>query len=171
VPSQVRQEFFVGLVGQESQRQLPQGRQVVGAEEVGQGLGDPGLRVDVAVQHPAPQLLRRGVDQLDLVGLAHHPVWHAFANGHPGHVLHLVGDALQVLDVDGGDDADSGAEDIHDILPAFLVLARSRHVRMGELVHEGDLGASAQHGAEVHLLQAAAPVLHHVARDDLQVTD
>ena len=27
---------------------------------------------------------------------------------HPGHVLDLVGDALEMLDVDGGDDVDSG---------------------------------------------------------------
>ena len=89
----------------------------------------------------------------------------------PGHVLHLVGDALQVLDVDGGDDVDPGGEDLHDVLPALLVPAGSRHVGVGELVDEGDLGPSAQHGVEIHLLQAAAPVLHHLARDDLQVAD
>jgi hypothetical protein len=58
VPPQVLKEFVVRLVGEEPQRQLPQGGQVVGAEEVGQGLGDLGLRVDVAVQHSAAELLR-----------------------------------------------------------------------------------------------------------------
>jgi hypothetical protein len=57
VPPEVLQEFLVGLVGHEPQRQLPQRDQVVGAEEVREGLGDLFLRVDVAVQHPAPQLL------------------------------------------------------------------------------------------------------------------
>ena len=44
------------------------------AEVVGQRLGDLLGRVDVAVEHPAPELLGRRVDQLDLVGLSDHPV-------------------------------------------------------------------------------------------------
>ena len=171
VPPQMLQEFLVGLVGQEPQRQLPQGDQVVGAEEVGKGLGDLLLRVDVAVQHPAAQLLRRGVDQLDLVGFAHYPVRHPLTDTRPGHVLDLVGDALQVLDVDRGDDVDPGGEDLHNVLPALFVPAGSRHVRVGELIDQGDLGVPAQHRVQVHLLQAAAPVFHQLARDDLQVTD
>jgi hypothetical protein len=54
----VLEEFLVRLVGHEPQREFPQGDQVVGAEEVGEGLADLFLRVDVAVQHPAAQLLR-----------------------------------------------------------------------------------------------------------------
>jgi hypothetical protein len=92
VPAQVVHQFLVGLVGQEPQRKLPQRGQVVGTEEVGQGPGDPFLRVDVPVQHAAAELLRRGVDKLDLVRLAHHPVRDAFADPRPGHVLDLVGD-------------------------------------------------------------------------------
>ncbi len=57
VPPEVLEEFFIRLVGNEPQRQLPQGDQVVSAEEVSQGLGDLFLRVDVAVEHPAAQLL------------------------------------------------------------------------------------------------------------------
>jgi hypothetical protein len=38
-------------------------------------------------------------------------------------VLDVVGDAFQVLDINGGDDVDSGAQDVQDILPAFLVRA------------------------------------------------
>jgi hypothetical protein len=86
-------------------------------------------------------------------------------------VLDLVSDALQVLDVDGGDDVDPGGEDLQDIFPALVVPAGARHVRVGELVHQGDLGVATQHGVEVHLLQATAPVVHHRARDDLQVAD
>ena len=55
---EVLEECLVRFVGDEPQRQLPHGDQVVGAEEVSQGLGDLLLGVDVAVQHPAAQLLR-----------------------------------------------------------------------------------------------------------------
>src|SRR5260221_13039650 len=115
--------------------------------------------------------LRRGTDQLDLVTLATDPGRHAFA--HPGrrHVPDLVGDALEVLDVDGGDDVESGGEDIHDILPALVEPAGSRNVRVGELVDESDLWPSAEHGVEVHLLQAASPVVHHLPGDDLEAVD
>ena len=49
---EVLEQLVFGFVGQEAQRQFAQGDQVVGAEEVGEGLGDLGLGVDVAVQHP-----------------------------------------------------------------------------------------------------------------------
>jgi hypothetical protein len=168
---QMLQQFLVGLVGQEAQRQFPQRGQVVGAEELGQGQRDPFLRVDVAVQHAPAELLGRGVDQLDLVGLAHHPVRDAFTDPRPGHVLHLVGDALQVLDIDGGDDVDPGGEDLQHVLPAFLVLPGSGHVGVGELVDQGDLRVPAQDRVQVHLLQHAAPVLDLLAGHDLQVAD
>ena len=54
--AEVFEEFLIGLVGQEPQRQFAERDQVVGAEEVREGLRDPFLRVDVAVEHPAAQL-------------------------------------------------------------------------------------------------------------------
>jgi hypothetical protein len=171
VPPQVLQQVLVGLVGQEPQGELPQGGQVVDAEEVGQGQRDPFLRIDVSVQHAAPELLGRRVDQLDLIRLAHDPIRDTFTDPRPRHVLDLVGDALQVLDVDGRDDVDPRGEDFQDILPPFAVLARSRHVRMGQLVDQGELGAPAQYRVEVHFLQSASPVVHLLAGNHLQAVD
>ena len=171
VPPQVLEQLLVRFVGQEPQRQLPQGDQVIGAEEAGKRSRGPFLRIDVAVQHAAAQLLGRGIDQLDLVRLAHDPVRDAFPDRRPGHVLDLVGDALQMLDVDGGDHVDPGGEDFHDVLPPLGVPARSRHVRMGELIDQGELGPPAQHRVEVHLLKVAAAVLDPLAGDDLEPAD
>jgi hypothetical protein len=42
---------------------------------------------------------------------------------------------------------------------------------MGQLIHQGDLRPSGEHRIEVHLLKTAAPVLHYLARNDLQVAD
>ena len=139
--------------------------------QVFQGRCDPFLRVDVAVHHAPAQLLGRGIDQLDLVGPAHHPVRDALADLGPGHVLDLVGDALQVLDVDGGDDVDARGPDVHDVLPPLGVPARARHVRVGELVDQGDLGMPGDHRVDIHLLQAAPPVVDLPAGDDLQAVD
>jgi hypothetical protein len=86
-------------------------------------------------------------------------------------VLDFVGDALQVLDIHGGDHVEAGPEQLQYILPAFLVPARSRHVRVGKLVDQGELRLPAQDGVDVHFLQLAAPVLDGLARDDLQAAD
>ena len=42
---------------------------------------------------------------------------------------------------------------------------------MRELVDEHDLGPAAQHRVEVHLLEVAAAVLDHLARDDFEVAE
>ena len=57
VLAEILKELVFGLVGEEAERQLPQRRQVVDAEVVGQGLWNPLCRVDIAVGHPAPELL------------------------------------------------------------------------------------------------------------------
>src|SRR5580658_8283038 len=59
----------------------------------------------------------------------------------------------EVLDVDRGDDVDPRDEDFQDILPPLAIPARSRHVRMGQLVDQDDLRPSAQYRVEVHFLQ------------------
>src|SRR5580704_13344664 len=171
VPAQVLQQVLVGLVGQEPQRELAQGGQVVDAEEVGQGQRDPLLRIDVAVQHAASELFGRRVDQLDLVRLAYDPIRDTFTNPRSRHVLDLVRDALQVLDVDRGNDVDPRGEDFQDILPPLAIPARSWHVRMGQLVDQDDLRPPAQYRVEVHFLQTASPVVHLLAGHDLQPVD
>ena len=45
------------------------------------------------------------------------------------------------------------------------------HVGVGQLVDQGHLGAPGQHGVDVHLLEALAPVLEGPAGEDLEVTD
>ena len=51
------------------------------------------------------------------------------------------------------------------VLPALLVAARARHVRVGELVHQHDLGMTGEHCIEVHLLEVGSPVLDGLAGD------
>jgi hypothetical protein len=76
-----------------------------------------------------------------------------------------------VLDVHGGDDIDSRAEDVQDVLPAFEVPAGSRNVGVGQLVDQCDLGPSSQHRVQVHLFQAGSPVVDCLAGDDLEAVE
>ena len=165
------EQLLLGLVRDETERELAQRHEVLVAEEAVEGAGDLLGRVDVAVQHAPAQLLGGRVDQLELVGPAHDPVGHPLADGDAGDLLHGVGDAFEVLDVDRADDADTGVEDLEHVLPSLGVGPRTRHVRVGELVDEGDLGLAGEDRREVHLLEGRAPVVDDLARHDRQVAD
>ncbi len=154
-------EGLVDPLGQPQQGQLAQGGEVADAEVVGQGRVDLLGRVDVAVRHPAAQRLGGHVDELDLMGAADDLVRHGLVLRHAGDLLDDVAEGLEVLDVDGGDDVDSGGEELFDVLPAFGVAGPGAgRVGVGEFVDEGDLGAAAQDGPEVQLgaLPSAAGV-------------
>ena len=163
-------QALVDLVRQPQQRQLAQRGQVAGPEVVGERGVDLLRRVDVPVRHPAAQRLGGHVDQLDLVGRADHRVGHGLPLHHPGDLLDHVGDRLQVLHVDGGDHVDAGVEQLGDVLPALLV-PRSRHVGVRELVDQRDLRLAGEHRVDVHLLEERAPVLKALPRDDLEPVD
>ena len=57
-----------------------------------------------------------------------------------------------------------------DVLPALLVL-RSGHVGVRELVDQRDLRLAGEHRVDVHLLEERAPVLKALPRDDLEPVD
>ncbi len=128
-------------------------------------------RVDVAVQHAAAQLVGRGVDELELVGLAHHPVRHPLADGDARDPLDRIGQGLDVLDVDGRDHGDPGVEDLEHVLPALLVGTGTGHVGVRQLVDEDHLGPAVEHRREVHLGELGAAVLDRLSRHHRQVPD
>src|ERR1039457_4939089 len=117
------EEFLLCLVSKKTKCKLPERHQVVFAEKVSQSLGDLVGRIDIAVEHPATELLRGRVDQLNLVCFAEHPIRHAFANWHSGDLFDRVGDAFEMLDVYRGDDVNSCIEKFHEILPTLFIVA------------------------------------------------
>ena len=58
-------------------------------------------------------------------------------------------------------------ENLLDVLPALLVPHR-RHVRVGELVDQGERRCTREHGVEIHLLELERPVLGAQPRNDLE---
>jgi hypothetical protein len=143
--------------------------EVIGAEKVGERLGDLFGRVDVAVQHPAAELLRRGVDEFDLVRFAHDPVRGTLANLRVSNAFDRVRDVLEMLDIEGRDDIDPGIEQLEYVFATLLVSARTRHVGMCKLVDEHDLRLPTEHSVEIHLLEHRATMLDHPTRDDLEI--
>ncbi len=146
----------VDLVGQPQQREFAQRGQVAPAEVVGQRRVDALGGVDVAVGKPAPQRFRRDVDQLDLVGGAHDLVGHLLLLLDAGDLGDDVVEALQVLDVDRGDDGDAGVEQLLDVLPALGVLA-ARGVGVGEFVDQHDLRVAAPAPRRRRVRRSALP--------------
>ena len=114
-------ERLVDAVGHPEQRELPQGREVAGAEVVAQRGVDLVGPVDVAVGHPAAQRLRRRVDQLDLLGRTDHRVRDRLLLADARDPLHDIVERLEVLDVDRGDHVDAGVQQLLDVLPPLLV--------------------------------------------------
>ena len=127
------------LIGRElPQRQLAQRRQVALAEEVRQGLLDLRRVVDLALLQPVAKRLDRDVDVDHFVGALQHPVRNRLADAHAGRGRDRVVQRLDVLDVDGRDDADARAQQVDDVFVPLLV-GRARGVGVRQLVDDGDL--------------------------------
>ena len=163
-------QAVVDLVGQPQQGELSKGGQVARPEVVRERGIDLLRCVDVAVGHAPPQLLRRAVDELHLLGGPDDVVRDRLALLDAGDALDHVVERLEVLDVDGRDHVDPGVEQLVHVLPALLV-PRARHVGVGQLVDEGDGGVAGEDGVDVHLLELGLAVLHGPARNDLEIAE
>lgn len=123
------------------------------------------------MEHPPAQRLGGGVDELELVSLAHDPFRDALTHVDAGDRLDGVGDALNVLDVHRAQNGDPRIEQLGYVRQAFLVAPGIRDVRVGELVDEGDFRMTGEHRFEVHLLEGRSAVLDAEARYDLERPD
>ncbi len=163
VPAHLR----VDALGRAPQGELTQRDEVSLTEKALDGarglLGD----VDLAGVEPLEELVHGQVDDADLVGLVEDGVGHRLAHAHPGDLRDHVVQALEVLHVERGEDVDARVEQLLHVLPPLHV-ARSRRVRVGELVDEEQLGLSRERSVEVELVQLDAAVLHLAPREQLQ---
>ena len=89
------------------------------------------------------------VDVHDLVGLRDDLVGHAFLHSHARCLLNEIVEGFEVLDIDGRDDVDTGAQEILDVLVSLAVRAVGR-IGMGQLVDESYGGLSSDDGVDVH---------------------
>ena len=136
-------------------------------EEVGERRLDAFGRVDLAFLQPAAQVFGRDVHVDDLVGLGHHAIRYAFAHLDAGDPLDGVVQALQVLDVQGGNDVDSGCQDLLHILEP-LGIAAAGDIRVRQLIHQHHCGFAGEDRVQIHLLDLDATINQSPARDHLQ---
>jgi hypothetical protein len=162
-PSHLR----VHPVGRAAQGQFAERDQVPFAEELLQGPGRLLRHVDPAFTQPFEQDLGRDVDQLDLVGALEHGVGHGLPHHHAGDLRHHVVQALEVLDVERGVDADAGREQLVHVLPP-LGVARAGRVGVRQLVDQDQRRMARERGVEVELVQRRAAVRHPSPGEHLQ---
>ena len=119
---------------------------------------------------PFLEVLGGQVDVHHLVGLGQHRVGDALAHLDADQFLDRVVQALQVLDVQRGDDVNAGREDLLHVLVA-LGVAAAGHIRVSQLVDERDGRAARQNGVDVHLVDGDAVILDPSPRNDFQAFD
>ncbi len=167
VPFAILLQRVVDTIGDPEERELAQRSEVPRTEVVPKGCVDPLCGVDVPVRHATADSLRRHVYEIDLVRPAHDGVGDRLLLLDAGDLLDDVVDRVEVLDIQGRDHRDPGLEQRLHVLPALLV-ARSRDVRMRELVDEGHVGQTREDRVEIHLLEGGAAVLDRHSRHDLE---
>ena len=169
VAPEVLEQLFFGFVGQEAQGQFPQGDQVVGAEEVGEGLGDLGL-AGRCCRAASAGGAASGEESTS-------SIWSALRTTQSGTrswtwapVICSTASAMLsrcwMLTVVI---TSMPASRISRTSSQRLRVARSGHVGVGQLVDQGHLRMAGEHGVEVHLLEAGAPIVDDPPGDDLEV--
>src|SRR5215468_9776532 len=155
--------------GQPEQGELAQGGQVPRLEPAAQRGLRLLRRVDVAAGHPVPQHLRRDVDKLYLVRRPDNRVRHGPPGRGAGDLRHHVAERFQVRDADGGDHVDPRREQVLDVLPPRGV-TRAGRVAACKIIHQRDLRAAGQDGAEVYPLNRGAPACHRGRGNNLKTS-
>ncbi len=123
--------------------------------------------VDLAFLQPLDQLVRREIDDLDVVRLVEERIRHSFAHADASDLRHNIVQALDMLNVERRVDVDAGGEQVFDIEVALGMAAAGR-VRMGKLVDQDDLRMALEDGVEIHLLKHVPVIIDLEPRDDFE---
>ncbi len=140
-----------------AQRQFSQGDKVLLAEEVFQSLGCLRRHVDFALLKTFQQVLRRQVDQRQLVGPIENIVGHRLAHDDAADLGNDVVERLDVLHVAGRIDVDAGIQQLFDVLPALDVPQRGG-VCVGQFIDQNQLRLARQGRIQVKLAQRRSAI-------------
>ena len=150
----VADHLFVDPLRRATQREFAQRGQIAGREIVTDCALGLVRHIDLAVLQALDQVVRRQIDQFDVVGLVDDRIRHRLAHPDPGDPRDDVVQAFDVLDVERGVDIDAGSDQFIDIHVA-LGMPAARRVGVRQFIDQRQLWASCQQGVEIHLLQHA----------------
>lgn len=145
----------VDAVSGAAEGHFAEGDEVAGAEEILSGpvglIGD----VDFAFFQALDEFVGGEIDEFNFVGLIEDGIGERFADDDAGDLSDDIVEAFQVLDVDGGVDADAGFDEFENVLPAFGVAAAGG-VGVGEFVDKDKRGAAEKGGVEIEFRKLSA---------------
>ena len=127
-------------------------------------------QIDLAILQALDQVIRRQIDQFDVVCLVDNRIRHCLAHPDSSDPGHNVVQAFDMLDVERGVDIDADCDQLFDIHVTLGVSAAWR-VGMRQLIDQRQLWASCQEGVEVHLLQRASLVLDALSGKHLHAVE
>ncbi len=116
---------------------------------------------------PLDEIVRRQVDNLDIVGKIDDGIRHGLAHADTCNLRDDVVQAFDVLDIQRRINVDPAFEKLLDVEITLRVAAALR-IGMGKLVDQHQLGPALQDGIEIHFLERAPLVIDMSARNDLE---
>ena len=170
VGAHVVDHLRVDALRRAAQREFAQRGQIARREIMADGPLRLVRHIDLAFLQALDQIVRRQVDQLDVVGAIDDRIRHRLADPDPGDPGDDVVQAFDVLDVQRRIDIDAGAEQLLDIHVAFRMPA-ARRIGVGKLVDQHQLRPAGEDGVEVHLFEPVTLVLDAPARDDFETVE
>ena len=96
-------------------------------------------------------------DNTIFVDALQQPVGNSLAHDDAGDLVNKGCNALQVLNVHGGEDIDLVLEQLQNVFVALVVLA-AVDVGVGQLIDDRDLRTAREDGVDVHLLRTVVPL-------------
>ena len=163
----MRKELLVDTLGRAAKSEFAKRRQIARREVIlKRPLGF--LRdIDLALAKPLHQLVRRKVDDFDIVGSVEDGIGNRFPDADAGNLFDNVVEAFNVLDVQRRIDIDPGGKQLFHVEIALGVPA-ARRICMGEFVHKRQFRAPGEKRVEIHFVEHPPFVLDGLARGNLQ---
>ena len=109
------------------------------------------------------QFLGGQIDEFEGIGTRQHLVWHALAHIDAGQARNRLAQALDVLDIERGEDVDAGIEQVLDILPA-LGMAAVLRIAVRQFIEDQQARPAAQgrrkieHADQTGIAQPLKPI-------------
>ena len=142
------------MLGDESQRHFAQGGEIAFPEKILRGPLRAFAEINFSFSQTGAQLLRREIDENDLVGEIENRIGNRFADRRAGDLTNRVAAAGDVLDVERGVNIDARIEQFEHVLVTFR-MPRTRRVRVREFIHHRESGMPGENGIEIHLARAS----------------
>ena len=155
-------QLRIHAVGRRPHGQFAQRRQIALHKEGGQRPRGLIFGIDFALLQAIHQLIRRQVDQFNLVRHFQHAIRHGFPHPDAGDARHRFIQRLDMLDVQRGEDVDARRKHLLHILPA-LFMAAALGIGMGQFVDEREVRLAGKKGIKIHLGQHAPLIEHGLA--------